>query len=168
MHESKRRRESRSDVLGDVLSECFREYTLVYSLQTVEKLLRGSCQRGRSPSDYIRIDRLCRSGGAFSATPKTLPAVSGEKDRCRRAFLTSFREYTLVYSLRLSKKPLGGIGGPQPSDFGSETGGVYVGFGCLAQQGFPYALCRPASRRRAGKECSSAEKIAVRRAFWTA
>ncbi|MCI5846447.1 MAG: hypothetical protein MRZ98_02225, partial [Clostridiales bacterium] len=44
------------------------------------------------------------------------------------------------------------IGGPQPSDFGSETGGVYVGFGCLAQQGFPYALCRPASRRRVGKE----------------
>lgn len=68
MHESKRRRESRSDVLGDVLSE-------------------------------------------------------------------RFREYTLVYSLRLSKKPLGGIGGPQPSDFDSETGGVYVGFGCLAQQG---------------------------------
>ena len=105
MHESKRRRESRSDVLGDVLSERFREYTLVYSLQTVEKLLRGSCQRSRSPSDYLRIDRLCRSSGAFSATPKTLPAVSGEKDRCRRAFLTSFREYTLVYSLRLSKNP---------------------------------------------------------------
>ena len=46
--------------------------------------------------------------------------------------------------------PLGGIGGPQPSDFHSETGGVYVAFGCLAQQG--YALYRPASRRRAGKE----------------
>ncbi|MCI5846520.1 MAG: hypothetical protein MRZ98_02600, partial [Clostridiales bacterium] len=54
------------------------------------------------------------------------------------------------------------------SDFGSETGGVYVGFGCLAQQGFPYALCRPASRRRAGKERFPSEKIALWRAFLTA
>ena len=45
---------------------------------------------------------------------------------------------------------------------------MYVGFGCLAQQGFPYALCRPASRRRAGKERFSEEKIAVRRPFLTA
>ena len=66
------------------------------------------------------------------------------------------------------EKSLGGIGGPQLSDFGSETGGVYVGFGCLAQQGFPYALCRPASRRRVGKERFPSEKIAFRRAFLTA
>ena len=50
--------------------------------------------------------------------------------------------------------------------FDSETGGVYVGFGCLAQQGFPYALCRPASRRRVGKERFPSEKIALRRAFF--
>ncbi|MCI5846937.1 MAG: hypothetical protein MRZ98_04740, partial [Clostridiales bacterium] len=66
------------------------------------------------------------------------------------------------------RKTLGGIGGPQPSDFGSETGGVYVGFGCLAQQGFPYALCRPANRRRVGKERFPSEKIALWRAFLTA
>ena len=56
--------------------------------QTVKKTLRGSCQRGRSPSDYIHIDRLTcgrqiplqgfavrstRSGGEFSALLKTLP-----------------------------------------------------------------------------------------------
>ena len=75
---------------------------------------------------------------------------------------------TLAAPHQTVEKPLGGIGGPQPSDFGSETGGVYVGFGCLAQQGFPYALCRPANRRRVGKERFPSEKIALRRAFLTA
>ncbi len=32
-------------------------------------------------------------------------------------------------------KPATKLGGPQPFEFDSETGGVYVGFGCLAQQG---------------------------------
>jgi len=40
---------------------------------------------------------------------------------------------------------LGSVGGPQPSDFCSEADDMCVSFGSLAQQGFPYTICRPAS-----------------------
>jgi len=42
---------------------------------------------------------------------------------------------------------MGGVGGPQPSDSCSEPSDMRGGFGSLAQQGFPYAVCRPASRQ---------------------
>ena len=47
---------------------------------------RGSCQRGRPPSDWIRIDRLCRSGGEFSALPKTFLQSFVRKDRRQTSF----------------------------------------------------------------------------------
>jgi len=52
--------------------------------------------------------------------------------------------------IRLWKNPLGGVGGPQPSDFSSEPSDMCGGLGCLAQQGFPYAVCLLA-RRAAGE-----------------
>ena len=63
---------------------------------------------------------------------------------------------TAVFSA--CQKTSAGIGGSRPSDFHSKSGGVYIGFGSPAQQGFPYALCRPAGRRRAGKARLAAEK----------
>ena len=64
--------------------------------------------------------------------------------------------------LRPSRRPLTVYGG---SDCPKIPGRHRRG---RAQQGFPYALCRPASRRRAGKERFSEEKSAVRRPFLTA
>ena len=54
--------------------------------QTVEKSFSGSCQRGRSPSDWIRIAWLCQAGGEFSALPKTFLQFFGRKDRRQASF----------------------------------------------------------------------------------
>jgi len=59
---------------------------------------------------------------------------------------------------------VGGVGGPQPSDFCSESDDMCVGFGSLAQQGF---LAGFSGRERSEQEKPvSAEKIA-QRAFST-
>ena len=47
---------------------------------------RGSCQRGRSPSDYHRIAWLCQAGGELSALPKTFLQSFGRKDRRQASF----------------------------------------------------------------------------------
>ncbi|MBR5546347.1 MAG: hypothetical protein IKU70_05140, partial [Clostridia bacterium] len=50
---------------------------------------------------------------------------------------------------------------PQPSDSCSEADDMCVSFGSLAQQGFPYTVCRPASRQASRQTVhSSAVKIA--------
>ena len=59
--------------------------------QTVEKPFSGSCQRGRTPSDWIRIDRLCRSGGEFSALPKTFLQSFVRKARLTTIFSDGLR-----------------------------------------------------------------------------
>ena len=59
------------------------------------------------------------------------------------------------YAFQTVGKPLGGIGEPQPSDFGSETGGVYVGFAAFRSKAF---LTLFAARRAAGEQAKSASR----------
>lgn len=68
--------------------------------------------------------------------------------------------------LRLSINPLVGIEGPQPFDFYSEPRDMRGEVGSLVQQGFPYTVCHPTSRRRSRQMVhSSAEKIATGELF---
>jgi len=50
------------------------------ALRQSKKLFSQDGIEGPKPSDYIRIDRLWRSGGGFTAKPQTEPAAqkSGE------------------------------------------------------------------------------------------
>jgi len=65
---------------------------------------------------------------------------------------------------RLSTNPMGGVGGPQPSDFQSDLSDMCGEVGSLAQQGF---LAGFSGRERSSQEKPvSAEKIA-QRAFST-
>ena len=120
-----------------------------------------------------RLARLCRQShpaAPCSAFPcRSLLPVSPCEPlfHCKalsfkRLMLIHYHKICLSCISQTVEKPLGGIGGPQLSDFHYETGGMYVGFGCLAVQGSLFAA------RRAGKERFSSQKIAVWRAFVTA
>lgn len=56
-------------------------------------------------------------------------------------------------------RPLGGIGEPRPFDCHCGTGVVYVGFGRLAQQELPYALCRSLRGGRCQRDRSRSDGI---------
>lgn len=58
--------------------------------QAVKEPSPRCCQRGCGPSDGRRIDRLCRSGGEFSALPKAFRQSFVKKIAVRRPFLTAW------------------------------------------------------------------------------
>ena len=125
--------------------------------------VRGGCCRWGK--DY-HPHRLAITPTISQATPASFLPRWGKKPLAWLSALgTPTPKGSLIRgSCRLSKNPRG-VGGPQPSDCKSETSGVYGGFGTLAQQGVPIAVCRPGSRRLLGKRCKSRLKSRRRRVF---
>ena len=140
-----------------------------------EMLLKLAQSQASAPCPLIGGRRLRPSQRRFAGktlgtrlrgcVPKS-PAGAGEKrapsghNRHRRLATRRWgakRGRTTAVVLPQPVENSGGIGGRQPSDFHSGSGGVYVGFvgfGGLAQHGFPYMLYLPAIRRRVGKRVS--------------